>query len=126
MDKEHLLASARYIALNPVTAGLVTRAEDWPWSSARAHLGAKDDELVSVTPLLARIPDFASLIAVSTDEAAAARLARAATIGRPLGSPAWIAALQKRLGRSIAPRKRGPKPRDSQDDMPTGRLPGIE
>jgi putative transposase len=30
MDEEHLLASARYIALNPVTAGLVTRAEDWP------------------------------------------------------------------------------------------------
>ncbi|MGD0128877.1 MAG: hypothetical protein ABSF46_26285 [Terriglobia bacterium] len=28
-----------YIHLNPVRAGLVERAEDWPWSSARAYTG---------------------------------------------------------------------------------------
>ena len=33
-DDLHLLAAWRYIERNPVTAGLVTRAEDWPWSSA--------------------------------------------------------------------------------------------
>ena len=38
MDEPHLLAAARYIALNRVVAGLASRAEDWPWSSARAHL----------------------------------------------------------------------------------------
>jgi REP-associated tyrosine transposase len=38
MDEPHLLAAARYIALNPVVAGLVSRAEDWPWSSTRAQL----------------------------------------------------------------------------------------
>jgi hypothetical protein len=35
MDEPHLLAAARYIALNRVVAGLVSRAGDWPWSSAR-------------------------------------------------------------------------------------------
>ena len=30
MDEPHLLAAARLIALNPVVAGLVSRAEDWP------------------------------------------------------------------------------------------------
>ena len=34
MDDDHLLACARYVELNPVRAGLATRAEDWPWSSA--------------------------------------------------------------------------------------------
>ena len=38
MDEAHLPACARYVALNPVRAGLVARAEDWRWSSARAHL----------------------------------------------------------------------------------------
>ena len=38
VDEPHLLAAARYIALNPVVAGLVSRAEDWPWSSTRAQL----------------------------------------------------------------------------------------
>jgi hypothetical protein len=35
MDEPHLLAAARYIMLNPVVAGLVSRAGDWPWSNAR-------------------------------------------------------------------------------------------
>ena len=39
MDEPHLLAAARYIALNPVVAELVNRAEDWPWSSTRAARG---------------------------------------------------------------------------------------
>ncbi len=38
IDEEHLAAAARYVALNPVRAKLVARAEDWRWSSARAHL----------------------------------------------------------------------------------------
>ena len=41
MDEPHLLAAARYIALNAVAAGLVSRAEDWAWSSARAILQAR-------------------------------------------------------------------------------------
>jgi len=56
MDEPHLLAAARYVALNPVVAGLVSRPEDWPWSSARAHLAGEDDELAIVAPLRARIP----------------------------------------------------------------------
>ena len=47
MDEPHLLAAARYIALNPVVAGLVRHAGDWPWSSARAHLAGEDDELAT-------------------------------------------------------------------------------
>jgi putative transposase len=38
MDEPHLLAAARYVELNPVRAGLVAKAGDWPWSSAQAHL----------------------------------------------------------------------------------------
>ena len=32
-NDRHLVRSAAYIHLNPVRAGLVTRPEDWPWSS---------------------------------------------------------------------------------------------
>src|SRR5215471_11902619 len=38
MDEPHLLAAARYIALNPVVAGLVSRAEDWPWGAFSSRL----------------------------------------------------------------------------------------
>ena len=91
-----------------------------------AHFAGRDDELVRAAPLLARIPDFAGLIAAPPDTAATARLERAATIGRPLGAPAWIAALEKRLGRPLAPRKRGPKPRQDRDDPSQRDLGGIK
>jgi hypothetical protein len=35
----HLLEVLRYVVLNPVRAGLVDAAEDWPWSSYRATAG---------------------------------------------------------------------------------------
>jgi len=35
----------RYIHMNPVRRGLVERAEDWAWSSARWYDGKRDDEL---------------------------------------------------------------------------------
>lgn len=37
--ESHLLEAGRYIALNPVRAGLVRSAEDWPWSSYPATIG---------------------------------------------------------------------------------------
>jgi putative transposase len=36
----HLLELHRYIVLNPVRAGIVRRADDWPWSNYRATSGA--------------------------------------------------------------------------------------
>jgi len=89
----------------------VSRAEDWPWSSTRAQLAGEDDELVTVAPLRALIPDFGALIAIPTDAATTTRIERPPTIGRPLGSLEWIAMLERRLGRPLAPRKPGPKPR---------------
>jgi putative transposase len=59
MDDAHLVAGVRYVSLNPVRARLVARAEDWPWSSVRAHLKGEEDGLVGVRPVLDRIANFA-------------------------------------------------------------------
>lgn len=41
-DDDHLAATIHYVECNPVDAGLVERAELWPWSSARLR-GASPD-----------------------------------------------------------------------------------
>jgi len=78
LDDAHLMAAARYVALNPVRARLVRRAQDWPWSSVRAHLKARDDGLVTVAPLLERTAGrFADLLdAGPTPQELAAMLAK--------------------------------------------------
>ncbi len=43
---------------NPLRARLVQRAQDWPWSSAAAHIAGRDDQLVRVGPLLKSAADW--------------------------------------------------------------------
>jgi putative transposase len=113
MDEAYLAHAMRYVSLNPVRAKLVGRAEDWPWSSVRAHIAGEDDALVRVAPALERYGSFAGFLGSAADHADAWRaLRRSETTGRPLGSADWIAALEAQTGRTLAPQKRGPKPKD--------------
>jgi putative transposase len=113
MDEDHLMAAARYVALNPVRARLVARAQDWRWSSAAAHLAGRDDGLVTVVPLIERCSGrFSDLIDEAPPGEAIAALRAAETIGRPLGSPAFLDRLAALTGRDARPRKRGPKGRE--------------
>ncbi len=109
MDQPHLLMAARYIELNPLRARLVGWAADYPWSSARAHLAGRDDGLVKAAPLLALVDDWAGLLGAGPDEVEAETYRRHARNGRPLGDAGFVTALEARLGRAFAPRKRGPK-----------------
>ncbi len=111
MDEAHLIAAVRYVALNPVRARLVGRAEDWPHSSVRAHLKGRDDGLVRVRPVLDRVADFADLLESDADDPAFAALRRSELIGRPLGSEVFTRRAEAMLGRTLAPGKRGPKPK---------------
>jgi len=110
MDEPHLAAAARYVALNPVRARLVERADQWPWSSTRAHFAGEDDALVEVAPLLDRLGDFAAFLGADEDQQATRALRMAETTGRPIGTGEWISEIERRTGRSLAPAKRGPKP----------------
>lgn len=77
----------------------------------RAHLAGRDDGLVRVKPLIDRAPRFADLLDGEADPEAFGRLRRSEPIGRPLGSAGFVAGIEKRLGRTLAPGQRGRKPR---------------
>jgi putative transposase len=115
MDEPHLLAAVRYVETNPVRAGLCERPEQWPWSSAAAHLAGRDDELVRVRPMLELVsehmPDWRSYLALETPEETAARLRKHESTGRPLGSAEFIGKLEGLLGIRLRPNRPGPKPK---------------
>ncbi|WP_315737368.1 transposase [Bradyrhizobium sp. SZCCHNR1093] len=112
MDEAHLAAALRYVSLNPVRARLVARAQDWVWSSTRAHLRGRDDGLTEREPVKAMFPDIAELLtrAPEDEEALFARLRAAESIGRPIGSDRFLTRIEKMTGRVLKPAKRGPKP----------------
>jgi putative transposase len=117
MDEGHLISAVRYVALNPVRARLVARAQDWKWSSVRAHLEGKDDGLVTTGPVLDRVKDFAALIADRANEAGFAALRAAEQTGRPLGTKDFIEGLERILGRRNARRAPGRKPKKSPEEQ---------
>ncbi len=61
----YLLELVRYISLNPVRAGIVASADEWRWSSHRAHAGlAAAPDWLRIQPILERFssdPASASL-----------------------------------------------------------------
>jgi putative transposase len=115
MDEAHLAAALRYVSLNPVRARLAGRAQDWRWSSTRAHLRGKDDGLTALSPIRERFPRFADLLATEPDAEAFARLRAAESIGRPLGDDGFLARIEQLTARRLKPGKRGPKSKRTAD-----------
>jgi len=116
MDEQHLAAALRYVALNPVRARLVERAQDWRWSSARAHLRGKNDGITALKPVRDRFPHFADLLASEPEDDLFERLRAAESIGRPLGDDRFLSRLERSTGRSLKAGKRGPKPAEPEED----------
>ena len=110
MDENYLLAAVRYVEMNPVAAGLAQNPEDYPWSSAKAHLAGQDDRLTKVEPLLSIIPVWKEFLTLSSEEELAVQRKHERS-GRPLGPESFIERIETTLLRQLRPQKRGPKPR---------------
>jgi putative transposase len=108
MSDAHLLAAIRYVENNPVAAGLVKRAEDWRWSSARAHISREGDSLTDLAAFGADVGNWPTMLregweASEFDDEVERRL----RTGRPMGGAEWIAGLERQSGRSLVASRQG-------------------
>jgi putative transposase len=109
MDERYLLAVARYVELNPIRAGLADSVEQYPWSSALAHIEGRDDQLVKVSPLRSMVGDWRDFLLEGVSAQDVKELRRHERTGRPLGNDGFIARLEKILNRLLQKQKPGPK-----------------
>ena len=111
MDETYLLTCTRYIEMNPVRAGLVARPQDWPWSSARAHISGNDGRLTRVVPLLQLVDaDWSDFLSADGNKDSIEMLRKHEGTGRPLGSPRFIDSVEQQLGRLLRPGRVGRRP----------------
>jgi putative transposase len=102
-----------YVELNPVRAGIVEHAWDWPWSSAHAHVtgndpsGMLDMEFWSKAFSGEKWKDF--LKQSRTNESTIAKIRYATRMGYFLGSEETARKLENELGKLLLPNKRGRK-----------------
>ena len=108
--ERYLVACMAYIDLNPVRAGLVAEARDYPWSSHGHYVGLRGDKLITPHPLywelgntpFAREAAYAELVraGITVDQQTA--LTQSVLRGWALGEPDFVADLQKRTERRVS------------------------
>jgi len=115
LGETHLYFAVKYIEQNPVRAGIVEKAEDYFWSSARSHVFKEKDELLSDFYLMSEIPDWVSYLREETKESDKKLFRSHARTGRPLGNEEFIDRLEKLTGRNLKKEKPGPKQRKNDN-----------
>lgn len=113
--ERYLLACMCFIELNPVRAGMVARAADYPWSSARFHLGQRQDPTVTDHPLFwalgntpfEREAAWRSVLDQGLPSDEIEKISESAIKGWACGSAAFLDWLKHRTERPVAPRPRG-------------------
>jgi putative transposase len=106
----YLLACMAYIDLNPVRAGLVAQAQDYPWSSHLHYRGVRVDRLITPHALywelgntpFAREAAYAELVQSGISPVQQGAITQATLSGWALGEADFVANLQKRTERRVA------------------------
>lgn len=111
LDQAYFWAAIRYVERNPVRAGMVRVAEDYPWSSARAHCGGSPDSVLTCqlpwTQALTSIGNWSQWLSDAGDIAQLEILRRNADKGIPCGSEAFVRSMEERTGRALRYRPQG-------------------
>jgi len=109
VDKEkYLWAVARYIEQNPVRVKIVNKAEDYPHSSAKAHIHGVKDEILGEALFEGRQrEDYIELMKASIKEEEINSIRNHTKNGRPMGSESFIEKMERKLDRIFKSKPRG-------------------
>lgn len=111
LDEDYLWAAVRYIERNPVRAKMVRRAENYRWSSAKAHCGLQTDPVLTKSVYwrqqFGSIGDWSGWLAEGDEPEELGILRRNVNKNLPCGSVSFIRKLEKRAERALQYRPRG-------------------
>jgi putative transposase len=93
----HFLTVCRYVERNPLRAGLVQRAEDWPWSSLAGRGKYFNIVPLDTWPILQPL-DWTDLVNAVQTTGDVDRVRRSVRRGLPLGDQSWTRDTSVRLG----------------------------
>ena len=108
--ERYLMACMVYLDLNPVRAGMVTRPQDFVWSSHAHYAGMRHDRLVTPHPLVwelgntpfARESRYRDLVLRGITDEQRVTLGQAVTNGWVIGDSSFVAQLQGQTVRRLS------------------------
>jgi putative transposase len=113
--ERYFLACMAYIDLNPVRAGMVTQAADYPWSSHGHYIGRQNEAWLTPHPMywemgntpFAREAAYAAMVQFGIDQKQQQALTSSTLSGWALGEDGFVEGLQKQTARRVNPAKAG-------------------
>jgi putative transposase len=112
LSESHLWRAVRYVERNPVRAGIVKRAEDYRWSSARSHVfGTRDPLLDPKMPLVGVVGNWSDWLSSEDIDSELKAIRKATAKDFPFGEGAFVENLEAELGRRLRPNKVGRRPK---------------
>ena len=106
----HLLTVLRYVERNPLRAGLVPQAQDWPWSSLHRWQGQESPVPLTPGPV-PRPANWRELVNREEPTSTLEALRRSVNRGLPWGREEWVEQNAERFGIELTPRPRGRPPK---------------
>ncbi len=111
-DDWRYLSLLRYVEANPLRAGLVERAEAWPWSSLAIRCGARKE--IGLDPGPTRLPeDWPRHVRTAIEPTEQEAIGHCLKRGCPYGSQQWVTKTVRLLGLQSTLRPRGRPKKDS-------------
>jgi putative transposase len=108
LDDRSVFEEVRFIENDPVREGVVEKAEDYPWSSARHHvLGESDPVIMDGCFLNGEVKDWRAYLTARGDEPVLVRTWQSLKTGRPAGEESFVRGLEGIVGRRLAALPRG-------------------
>jgi putative transposase len=114
----YLWSVARYIEKNPLKVGMADKAENYRWSSAKAHLAGTANPLLQTPSWLEpQQRESYCKFMQENDEKVYNDIRKATSTGRPFGSETFIEKMEFQLNQSLRPRKPG-RPKNKKGSVP--------
>jgi putative transposase len=108
LDERHVYGAVRYVENNSIRSGLVKRAEDYRWSSARSHVTGLPDEVLSKDcPLTGEISNWQDYLKERQDKDVINDIRKSGMMGRPCGDDSFVKKLERKFGRRLKALPRG-------------------
>jgi putative transposase len=106
--EKYLWAVARYIEQTPVRAGMIEKAEDYPYSSAQAHVKGSDDDVLGEALFTNdQRQDYILLLQTDLPGKEIEQLRYATKTGRPFGNERFLVEMENKLERKLLQRPKG-------------------
>lgn len=102
LDETAVIDAGHFIETLPVVAGIAPRPENYLWSSAKAHLQDRDDNLLlKYKPLTGTMGDWAGFLAMPLPRKIMDEITLHLQTGRPRGSDQFLSDIERSLGKRV-------------------------